>query len=140
MPTKRTGSDSPAGRPRPRAARRGAGLGAQAGRPGADRDRGDQEALPPTGPRRRAPYRVRGLRARLRLGGRGGGHLRVPREAQALVQGAMTAGPHRGAAGQPAAWRTTTSARAERLADLLRDAECAVVLTGAGVSLPSGIP
>jgi NAD-dependent deacetylase len=52
----------------------------------------------------------------------------------------MTAEPHRGAAGQPAAWRTTTSARAERLADLLRDAECAVVLTGAGVSVPSGIP
>jgi NAD-dependent deacetylase len=33
-----------------------------------------------------------------------------------------------------------TSARAERLAQLLRDARCAVVLTGAGVSVPSGIP
>jgi NAD-dependent deacetylase len=33
-----------------------------------------------------------------------------------------------------------TSARAERLAELLRDAKCAVVLTGAGVSVPSGIP
>jgi NAD-dependent deacetylase len=32
------------------------------------------------------------------------------------------------------------SARAERLAELLRDADCAVVLTGAGVSVPSGIP
>jgi NAD-dependent deacetylase len=32
------------------------------------------------------------------------------------------------------------SARAERLAELLRDAKCAVVLTGAGVSVPSGIP
>jgi NAD-dependent deacetylase len=32
------------------------------------------------------------------------------------------------------------SARAERLAELLRDSECAVVLTGAGVSVPSGIP
>jgi NAD-dependent deacetylase len=32
------------------------------------------------------------------------------------------------------------SAQAERLAALLRDAECAVVLTGAGVSVPSGIP
>jgi NAD-dependent deacetylase len=51
----------------------------------------------------------------------------------------MTTEPHR-AAGQPAAWRTATSARAERLADLLRDADCAVVLTGAGVSVPSGIP
>jgi NAD-dependent deacetylase len=33
-----------------------------------------------------------------------------------------------------------TSARAERLAQLLRDSKCAVVLTGAGVSVPSGIP
>jgi NAD-dependent deacetylase len=33
-----------------------------------------------------------------------------------------------------------TSARAERLAELLRDSKCAVVLTGAGVSVPSGIP
>jgi NAD-dependent deacetylase len=32
------------------------------------------------------------------------------------------------------------SAQAERLAELLRDADCAVVLTGAGVSVPSGIP
>jgi NAD-dependent deacetylase len=48
------------------------------------------------------------------------------------------AGEDRRAAGQPAAWPTT--ARAERLATLLRDAERAVVLTGAGVSVPSGIP
>jgi NAD-dependent deacetylase len=48
------------------------------------------------------------------------------------------AGEGRGAAGQPAASRT--AARAERLAELLRDARCAVVLTGAGVSVPSGIP
>jgi NAD-dependent protein deacetylase/lipoamidase len=48
------------------------------------------------------------------------------------------AGEHRGAAGQPAARRT--SAQAERLAQLLRDARRAVVLTGAGVSVPSGIP
>jgi NAD-dependent deacetylase len=32
------------------------------------------------------------------------------------------------------------SAQAERLAELLLDAKCAVVLTGAGVSVPSGIP
>jgi NAD-dependent deacetylase len=43
----------------------------------------------------------------------------------------------RRAAGQPAAWRT---AQAERLAQLLRDSKRAVVLTGAGVSVPSGIP
>jgi NAD-dependent deacetylase len=34
----------------------------------------------------------------------------------------------------------STSAQAERLAELLRDSRCAVVLTGAGVSVPSGIP
>jgi NAD-dependent deacetylase len=33
-----------------------------------------------------------------------------------------------------------SSARVERLAELLHGAECAVVLTGAGVSVPSGIP
>jgi NAD-dependent deacetylase len=48
------------------------------------------------------------------------------------------AGEDRRAAGQPAAWRT--SAQAERLARLLRDSERTVVLTGAGVSVPSGIP
>ena len=35
---------------------------------------------------------------------------------------------------------SAVSARFERLAELLRDAENAVVLTGAGVSVPSGIP
>ncbi|MGH2762413.1 MAG: SIR2 family NAD-dependent protein deacylase [Thermoleophilaceae bacterium] len=45
---------------------------------------------------------------------------------------------HRRAAGQPAAWRK--AGRVERLAQLLRNSEHAVVLTGAGVSVPSGIP
>jgi NAD-dependent deacetylase len=44
----------------------------------------------------------------------------------------------RRAAGRPAAWRT--AAQAERLAGLLHGSERAVVLTGAGVSVPSGIP
>jgi NAD-dependent deacetylase len=35
---------------------------------------------------------------------------------------------------------TAVSAQAERLAQLLRNSKCAVVLTGAGVSVPSGIP
>ena len=35
---------------------------------------------------------------------------------------------------------TPVSAQAERLAQLLRNSKCAVVLTGAGVSVPSGIP
>jgi NAD-dependent deacetylase len=48
------------------------------------------------------------------------------------------AGRSRHAAGRPTARRT--SAQAERLAQLLRDSNRAVVLTGAGVSVPSGIP
>jgi NAD-dependent deacetylase len=47
-------------------------------------------------------------------------------------------GQARRAASQPAARRTT--AKAERLAQLLLDAKRAVVLTGAGISVPSGIP
>ena len=35
---------------------------------------------------------------------------------------------------------TATSTQAAQVADLLRSAERAVVLTGAGVSVPSGIP
>src|ERR671915_1027173 len=50
----------------------------------------------------------------------------------------MTVERRRRAAGQPAAWRTAT--QAERLAELIREAKSAVVLTGAGVSVPSGIP
>jgi NAD-dependent protein deacetylase/lipoamidase len=34
----------------------------------------------------------------------------------------------------------STTTQAERLAELLRQSKCAVVLTGAGVSVPSGIP
>ena len=48
------------------------------------------------------------------------------------------AGDHRGAAGRPAASRK--AAQAERLAQLLRNSDRAVVLTGAGISVPSGIP
>jgi NAD-dependent deacetylase len=35
---------------------------------------------------------------------------------------------------------TTVSTEAQQVADLLRGANCAVVLTGAGISVPSGIP
>jgi NAD-dependent deacetylase len=48
------------------------------------------------------------------------------------------AGDDRRAAGQPAPLRK--AAQAERLAQLLRNARRAVVLTGAGISVPSGIP
>jgi NAD-dependent deacetylase len=34
----------------------------------------------------------------------------------------------------------TVAAQAERLADLIRESDCTVALTGAGISVPSGIP
>src|SRR3954468_23814632 len=35
---------------------------------------------------------------------------------------------------------TNSRAAAEELADLIRESECTVALTGAGISVPSGIP
>ena len=67
-----------------------------------------------------------GLRDRVRVRGRQGGDRRLPRQASAKVPGEVT----------PSA----TSTDAARLADLLSQAERAVVLTGAGISVPSGIP
>jgi NAD-dependent deacetylase len=49
-------------------------------------------------------------------------------------------GEEGGAGNEPAALHAEVSPRAERLAELLRGADCAVALTGAGVSVPSGIP
>src|SRR6185295_556094 len=109
------------GRPRPRAARHRARLGAQARRAGAagrGADQGGQRRRRPRpGPRRREA----GLRRRLRQRGRQGGHLGVPREAEADVAGSV-------------------GTDVERLAQLLRDASSVVALTGAGISVPSGIP
>ena len=86
------------------------------------------------GPRRGARHRGRGLRPRVRLRGRQGGHRSLPRQAPSRVQGPMSVerSPRSGHAAGPTP--------AERLAGLLRDAERAVVLTGAGISVPSGIP
>ena len=75
--------------------------------------------------RRGAAQRGRGLWPRVRVRGRQGGHRRLPRQAQALLQGPVTVEVGSGTA---------------RLAALLREARHAVVLTGAGVSVPSGIP
>src|SRR6185295_3307117 len=109
------------GRPRPRAARHRARLGAQARRAGAagrGADQGGQRRRRPRpGPRRREA----GLRRRLRQRGRQGGHLGVPREAEADVAGSV-------------------GTDVERLAQLLREASSVVALTGAGISVPSGIP
>ena len=59
---------------------------------------------------------------RVRLRGRSRGHLRLPAEAHAGVQGEVSAGG------------------ADRLAGLIRSAGSVVALTGAGISVPSGIP
>ena len=86
------GSGQP-GRARPRAARRGAGVGAQARRPGAAGGRGDQAH---DGRRRRPRRGHRGregrLRGGLRVGRRPRGHRRVPRQAHAAVDGQVAAG------------------------------------------------
>jgi NAD-dependent deacetylase len=42
--------------------------------------------------------------------------------------------------GAPSGASAAASAATERVAELLREASCAVVLTGAGISVPSGIP
>ena len=71
-------------------------VGAQAGRAGADRGRGDQEALGAAGSSTRGSARGRGLRPRVRVGGREGGDLRLPHEAPAAVQGPVKAASRRG--------------------------------------------
>ena len=76
----------------------------------------------PGRPGRRHRGREGGLRRRLRLEGRARGHRRVPREADAELPG-----------GGLRRLRRT-------LAELLRSADRAVALTGAGISVPSGIP
>ena len=94
--------------------------------PGAARRRGDQEGLAQGRPRRGHRGREAGLRGRVPDRGRQGGHLRIPRQAQGAVEGSVT--------------HSRRCEEAERLAGLLRDSASTVVLTGAGVSVPSGIP
>src|SRR5690606_24510486 len=67
--------------------------------------------------------REAGLRHRVLLGGREGGHRRLPRQADPEVERQVTDSP-----------------QVQRLADLVRQSRSTVVLTGAGVSVPSGIP
>ena len=62
-----------------------------------------------------------------------GGHRRLPRQAHAEVAGQVADGS------RPSADRASTRARGARRADRLRRART-VVLTGAGISVPSGIP
>ena len=80
-------------------------------------------------PRRGHRGREAGLRRRLRLRGRARGHLRVRGEADAAIPGEVTARSRR--AGGRAA---------DHLAGLIRSARSVVALTGAGISVPSGIP
>src|SRR5262249_14523596 len=62
------------------------------------------------------------LRDGLLLRGREGGHLRVPRQAEPEVAGQVA------------------TDRAHRLAELIDQSRSTVALTGAGISVPSGIP
>ncbi len=77
-------------------------------------------------------------------GGRQGGHQRLPRQAQADLDRDVSPAPETGAAPPPLAsarpdGRSSASAVAE-LARLMRGARSVVALTGAGISVPSGIP
>ena len=112
------------GRPRPRAVRRRARLGAQAGRPGAGGRRADQEGLGEGRPGRGDRGGEGRLRHRVRLRGRARGDLGLPRQAQAEVvrEVGLSTGRERLA--------RAASARASST----------VALTGAGISVPSGIP
>ncbi len=126
-------------RARPRAVRHRARLGAQARRPGAAGGRGDQEGQPQGRPGRGHRGREAGLRRRLP-------RPRTARKASRLSS--ASARPVEGSSEQQAA-RTTdapaeprrdSSEEAERLAGMIRESASTVVLTGAGVSVPSGIP
>ena len=66
------------------------------------------------------------LRHRLPDRGREGGHLRVPRQADREVAGEVRS--------------HSRAARVARLAELIRTSRSTVALTGAGISVPSGIP
>ena len=72
----------------------------------------------------------------VRLRGRARGHRRVPAEAQAGVQGPVS-GPSK--LGRPSSLREHRGDH-DRLAELIRSARSVVALTGAGISVPSGIP
>src|SRR5205807_3715733 len=76
--------------------------------------------------RRRPLGREAGLHHGLRLRGRPGGHLRLRREAPGALPGPVSS--------------TGAVEAATRLATLIRDARSVVALTGAGISVPSGIP
>ncbi len=76
------------------------------------------------GYRRRYRGREAGLRDRVRLRGRPRGHQRVPAEAHPEVPGQVSIAVD----------------QTERLAELIRGARSVVALTGAGISVPSGIP
>ena len=72
----------------------------------------------------------------LRVRGRARGHRRVPAEAQAGVQGPVSGPRKRGLASSLREHRGDH----DRLAELIRSAGSVVALTGAGISVPSGIP
>ena len=89
------------------------------------RGRADQARLPRRRPRPGHRGREAGLRHRLPQRGRQGGHRRLPRQAHPEVERQVA---------------SDASPEVARLAELIRESRCTVALTGAGVSVPSGIP
>src|SRR5271165_1020985 len=111
-------------------------MGAQARRAGADCDGADQTGLGRRRPGRGHGGREARVRNRLHERRRQGGHRCLPRQAPARVQGLLV--EERGA---DAPARVPSEApELARLAELIRGARSVVALTGAGVSVPSGIP
>ncbi len=118
-------------RPRPRAVRDGADVGGQARRAGADREGADQAGLRQGRPRRGHRGREAGLRRRPSAA-RTRRRASAPSSASAPRSGAAS---RRGAGSEGA-----MSAAVVELAELIGESGCTVALTGAGVSVPSGIP
>src|SRR5204862_6376954 len=99
--------------------------GAPARRGGAAGRPGDQAGLARGRPGRGHRGGEGGLRARVPQRGWARGNLRIPREAHTDLQGRVTIGAR---------------SDVEQLASLVREAGSVVALTGAGISVPSGIP
>src|SRR4051812_39063302 len=108
-------------RPGPRTVRHRPGLGPQVRRPGAGRAAADQAGLERRRPRRGSRRGARRVPEGVHVRGRARGDRRVHPEAEAAIQGEVTTGT-------------------ARLAELIRSYQPVVALTGAGISVPSGIP
>ena len=116
-------------RPRPRAVRDGADVGPQAGRPGAGRASSRSSSSPTRATSTRAS------RPRSRASPPPSA-ARTPRRASAP----SSASARRSGAASRATSRQAQRPSRSELAELIGESRCTVALTGAGVSVPSGIP